>query len=99
MAKMSHVHFVLMMMAATAAGFAGGTVAARVEAVRAAPKVREVTTAGRFEGGSFVLLDGRGRKRGELSMESSPVLRLYDERGRTLWEADRVGIIPAGPTR
>jgi hypothetical protein len=38
---------------------------------------------------SFVMLDQTGRKRGEMSMTQSgkPIIQLFDERGRVLWDS------------
>ena len=45
---------------------------------------------------SFVLLDDAGRKRGEMSMTGSgkPLIQLFDERGRVIWDStDRKSVV------
>ncbi len=49
-----------------------------------------VTPPERMKAQSFVLVDESGRKRGEFSMGSNgqPMVRLYDQDGRIIWDTN-----------
>ncbi|MGI8744607.1 MAG: hypothetical protein ACR2NN_18940 [Bryobacteraceae bacterium] len=77
-----------MIAVAALAGFAAGAFAPRLLQVgpvhaQAMPELVQAK--------SFVLLDGSGRKRGEWKLDASgdPVLQLFDQGGRTIWEAGK----------
>jgi hypothetical protein len=84
-----------MMLAAAAAGFAGGAVSASVPwVVRAQESVwpREVRSQ------RFLVVEPNGKKRAEFGLAGGGkvTLRIYDERGQVVWSApDDLRIYPA----
>jgi hypothetical protein len=64
------------------AGFLGGAVGSHMSVYAQAPGAEILQSK------NFVLLDGAGHKRGEWKMDSSgqPILRLFDEKGRVIWD-------------
>lgn len=51
--------------------------------------VTKPEAAGVVQAKSFVLLDEAGRKRGEMSVTRAgkPLIELFDERGRVIWDS------------
>ena len=90
-------------MAPALLGIAGGFVGGRLSlppAVHAqAPGVippQRAISAVPMEARSFVLVDGQGRKRGELGFDRSgqPALRFFDESGKVVWTGGAVTPMP-----
>ncbi len=83
-----------------AGGFVGGrlslppAVHAQVQP-RVIPPQRAISSTP-MEARSFVLVDGQGRKRGELGFDRSgqPALRFFDESGKVVWTGGAVTPMP-----
>ncbi len=73
------------------AGFIGGAVGSHLTSVYAQGPDAGLEA---LHSKDFVLLDGSGHKRGEWNLDASgqPVLRLFDARGRIIWEAEKRGV-------